>query len=98
MAQEAIRIIERNFAGAVAKGNNIHARERKSMATCLPEKHSRTPDCHPSAQYRTFGGYYEGPSRCGQCRDSPPCDEFKHAGNLEKFAKIAQALGSKLKN
>lgn len=99
MALEAIRIIGEHLRGAVANGNNIHARERMSMACLLAGiafKNTRLGILH--AITGPFCGYYEVPHGVANAVILPHVMRFNMLGNLEKFAKIAQALGVKTEN
>jgi len=99
MALEAIRIIGENLRGAVANGGNVQARERMSMACVLAGiafRNTRLGILH--AITGPFCGYYEVPHGVANAVILPHVMRFNMLGNLEKFAKVAQALGVKTEN
>ena len=99
MALEAINMIGKYLRGAVANGNNIHARERMSMACVLTGvafRNTRLGVLH--AITGPFCGYYEVAHGVANAVILPHVMKFNMLGNLEKFANIAQALGIKTEN
>jgi alcohol dehydrogenase class IV len=94
LALEAIRIIGENLRGAVANGSNVRARERMSMACVLVGiafRNTRLGLLH--AITGPFCGYYEIPHGVANAVILPHVMRFNMPGNIEKFARIAQALG-----
>ncbi|MCX5819823.1 MAG: iron-containing alcohol dehydrogenase [Deltaproteobacteria bacterium] len=99
MALEAISMIGKYLRGAVANGNNIQARERMSMAcvlTGIAFRNTRLGALH--AITGPFCGYYEVAHGVANAVILPHVMKFNMLGDLEKFAKIAQALGMKTEN
>ncbi len=96
MALEAITIIGKNLRGAVANGGDIRARERMSMACVLAGiafKNTRLGILH--AITGPFCGYYDIPHGVANAVLLPQVMKFNMLGNLDKFSRIAQALGMK---
>jgi alcohol dehydrogenase class IV len=99
MSLEAIRIIGSNLRSAVANGKNIKARERMTMACVLigmAYRNTRLGILH--AITGPFCGYYEVPHGVANAVLLPHVMSFNIPGNMEKFAKIAAALGVNIEN
>ncbi|MDK2926542.1 MAG: 1,3-propanediol dehydrogenase [Bacillota bacterium] len=94
LALEAIRLIGANLRPAVAKGDNLSARERMLLASLmagLAFANTRLGIVH--AITSPLGGYFPVPHGVVNAILLPYAMEFNLIGNLEKHARIAAALG-----
>jgi len=94
LALEAIRLIGANLRPAVAKGDNLSARERMLLASLmagLAFANTRLGIVH--AITSPLGGYFPVPHGVVNAILLPYAMEFNLIGHLEKHARIAAALG-----
>ena len=92
---EAVRLIGKALPAAVAKGNNLKAREDMCMACVLiglAYRNTRLGILH--AITGPFCGYYEVAHGVANAILLPHVMRYNAPGNFEKFANIALALGA----
>lgn len=97
IALEAIRLIGENLRPAVAKGDNIYARDRMllgSLMAGLAFANTKLGIVH--AITAPLGGYFPVPHGVVNAILLPYAMEFNLIGNLERHADIAEALGENI--
>src|SRR5256884_4674385 len=96
---DAVAVHAREFCGrwlrvAYAQGHNLEARYNMSMAAMLAGLAYGTDSAgaaHPMSQ--SAGGVHDAPHGALPGRLLAPVMEYKYAGEPQRFARIAQALG-----
>ncbi|MGI6603536.1 MAG: iron-containing alcohol dehydrogenase [bacterium] len=97
IALEAIRLIGKHLRPAVAKGDNLYARDRMLLASLmagLAFANTRLGIVH--AITSPLGGYFPVPHGVVNAILLPYAMEFNLVGNLKKHIEIAKALGEKV--